>query len=348
MSVQATSWIELRAYRAPHPLDWSTPEKLVKSTVANVLKKQPGWVIVDKSRLSQECVQLTKALQDPYRSDWSADFKKFLKAGCAQPNSAVSLHPISHVSIHYSCRGEAERLISTTPRDTTLARIRRFRPLIFGPGGFDFVFKTVPGRWHESEELDRHYPLDLGLGQVHVARFLVPDEACENIKEFERHYRSLGLHQTYGSLISDPFFCEAGGCSLLTRSLLRVAGLSSPLVDSLWQRRLSIPAVLPHFVDLLLRAHPDVQWGSSSATDRDIAFYDPELMADAIENLAGQATLADWHAHQLFVHEGFSGQRSVVAIIDAREENLAARAELPKFMADCQNHLKERPKSGSL
>ncbi len=237
--------LQLLFYRAPKPLDWSTPGSLVRSTFHNTFFK-----------IGQE-------EGDHYRYD-------------------IYPHSISHVNIRLQCGTEPLVYRGMTSDRSTASYA--WDLLVRGRSLETFLI-DVKGRFYRNEEVLKWLPVLEAQGYVRRLKIKLNQEQCYRVKNYLRQYEETQLHKVYGSLRADPQWGQGAGCAAFAVSFLKVLNIFPDDLAKHWQRELKVPLRLLSSQTRksevgfwgYLRGK-DASWARPGEPAITVKFYDPELM----------------------------------------------------------------------
>ncbi|MDG0818033.1 hypothetical protein [Bdellovibrio svalbardensis] len=237
--------LEFIFYRAPKPLDWSTPGSLVRSTVRNSF------------------AQIGMKDGENYRYD-------------------LYPHAISHVNVKLQC-GTAPAIYRGMTSDRSTASYAW--DLMARGRSLETFLIDVKGRFYKNDEVLKWLSVLESQGYVRRFQLKLNEEQCQRVQKYLREYESLYLQKIYGSLRADPQWGQGAGCAAFAVSFLKVLNLFPETLEKYWRRHLLVPLRLLSFQarksDLSFWAYlrgEDAAWASETEPHIELQFYDPELM----------------------------------------------------------------------
>lgn len=153
-------------YTAPKKLDWSSPGKLTRRTLANNLFAKIG-IIED-----------------------------------GEYQYVTYPHAISHVNIKIHCQGEDAIYTGMTGTQSNGTYLRK---LLFEGGSLETMIENTPGRLYTTAEVLRFLPTMKKRGFVHEMRYRINKATCRALKNYLREYKEYEQDQIYGGLASVPW-----------------------------------------------------------------------------------------------------------------------------------------------
>ncbi len=283
----------LLIYTAPNKLDWSSPGKLTRSTLANTLFSKIG--IVEDGEY--------KEVSYP--------------------------HAISHVNIKLHCEGEDPIYTGMTGTQSNGEYLQK---LLFEGSSLETMVENTPGRLFTNEEVTKYLKAMRTWGKMHEARFLINNKTCVRLKNYLNEYQQLDQDKVYGGLASVPWKFQGAGCSAFGVGFLKAAGLYDPYFDQVWKRKLRIPeryitneesfAERGFWSFALWRYNG--KWAKGAEPSLDIEFWDPQLMFDWIVDVSYN------HHSQEFRFLGlknkFIERKSLILVFDRRNHSVPSEA----------------------
>jgi hypothetical protein len=189
------------------------------------------------------------------------------------------------------------------------------------------LIENVRGSMYSTQQVKKWLSWMRETGGVHSIKYKVSPDLCRYVKGFLRAYDEAGHSRIYGGLQAEPFKGEGAGCAAFGMSFLKAAGLYDPVFDTKFVRRIQIPLSTMNrpgapakfnFYDFYLGIGP--QWAQLSEPHRALSFWDPQLMYDWVQNVAGGRDF--WFRDHSTQREG----KSFVLAVDARFVRAPKRA----------------------
>lgn len=238
--------LELILYRAPKPLDWSTPGRLVRGAYHNTFHTIGQWQ------------------NDQYRYDFYP-------------------HSISHVNVRLQCGKGASVYRGMTSDRSTMSYA--WDLMVRGRSLETFLI-DVKGRFYRNQEVLKWLPVLESQGYVRRFKVLVNDDQCKRAQNYLQQYEQLGLDKIYGGLRTDPLWGQGAGCAAFAVSFLKILNLMSPEFEEKWARTLFVPMKLlssqERKADIgfwgYVRGGHEGRWARPGESQIMMRFYDPELM----------------------------------------------------------------------
>lgn len=250
LSAQAHE-LELIFYRAPKPLDWSTPGQLVRSAYHNSFHMVGHWE------------------GDQYRYD-------------------IYPHGISHVDVKLQCDQQPPvyRGMTSNRSDFTYA----WDLMVRGRALETFLI-DVKGRFYKDSEVLKWLPLLQQQGYVRNLKIQISQEQCHRAQDYLKKYEALQIHTIYGGLRSDPLLGQGAGCAAFAVSFLQILNIFPEELAKYWRRTLKVPLHLlsstTRKADIGFWGYlkgQNARWAKPGEPQITMAFWDPELMYKWVGN----------------------------------------------------------------
>ena len=253
--------LELLFYRAPKPLNWSTPGELVRSAYHNSFRMIGHWE------------------GDQYRYD-------------------IYPHSISHVDVKLQCDDEAPIYTGMTSDRSDL---NYAWDLMVRGRALETFLIDVKGRFYQEAEILKWLPLLKQQGYVRSLRIQINQEQCYRAKDYLRRYKDLQINTIYGGLRSDPLLGQGAGCAAFAVSFLQILNIFPIELAQYWQRTLKVPIRLlsstSRKADIgfwgYLRGQ-NARWAKNNEPQTIISFWDPEMMYTWV----GPKNITTWDVRQ--------------------------------------------------
>ncbi len=268
--------LELIFYRAPTPLDWSTPGSLVRGSYQNIGAK----------------------VKQVFRNDQSeGNVQQDLK-------QVIYPHSISHVNVKVQC-GAAPAVYSGMTG--TKSSFDYGWDLVIEGMGLDTLLVPTAGRYVRQKDVLAMLPLLEEQGYIRKLKLKLNPAQCGALQNYMSIYDQYGLARVYGGLRSDPLLGQGAGCSAFGVSFLRVLNALEPDFQKYWKRQLNLPMRLLSsdsrtadfgFVSYLRGINE--RWAVPGEDQVRVDFWDPERMFNWVENvITGQTQFA----HDLWIED---------------------------------------------
>lgn len=261
--------LELIYYRAPAPLDWTSPGSLSRSTYKNMLHEIPRMTTV-RDREGTELQVL---------------------ANVTYP------HSISHVNVKIQCGQSAPIYRGSKATKSTASYAYG---LFVDKVGLESLVTPVPGTFYENDEILDWLPILKEQGYVRSLKLRLSGEQCQRVETYLRQLEAMGQNKIYGGLRSNPRLGQGAGCAAFAISFLEVLELLRPEFKKSWQRHLDVPVRLVRtdrspsgatFLDYLTGR--DEAWAREGEPHFSIDFWDPELTYRWLGDVAQGKTAFD-------------------------------------------------------
>ncbi|QDK36907.1 hypothetical protein DOE51_04525 [Bdellovibrio sp. NC01] len=237
--------LELLFYRAPQPLDWSTPGALVRSAYHNSFAKVGHWE------------------NDNYRWD-------------------IYPHGISHVNIKLQCGSKSPVYRGMTSDRSNFSYA--WDLMVKGRALETFLI-DVQGRFYKNDEVLKWLSILESQDYVRRFQLKLNSAQCSRLENYLAQYEKLKLWTVYGGLRSQALWGQGAGCADFAVSFLKILNLFPEEIATHWRRELKVPLRLlsseTRDADISFWKYirgADGTWAKDSKNAVVFSFYDPELM----------------------------------------------------------------------